>query len=203
VPLSAVTDTADSPPEETVYEVYREPALEQKTGYKSHGHVSNNCSNHMVNDQNESSVSVATRYSSAKCSEEMRGSPTWCKCGECSRTDDTGKVCCAKTPELRFLFENKVQCVTETLLFSQVVLSKSGLKYGDWVGKRWLLSQENGEDSSNRAYRHLAYNTFVNLVSSHLREEWSHKVLPSCVVNAIRRVYPSADGVYSGIVRST
>ena len=132
----------------------------------------------------------------------FRGAPSFCKCTLCKHSD-TGLVCCAKVPELLFLFELNEVCVTRTALFQNMVLSKAGLKYGDWVGKKWLCTELIHENKNNRAYRHLAYNAFVNLVSSHMRKQWSRKTLPCCVVLEIRRAYPSTDGSYSGEVRST
>ena len=200
LPLSAVADPADNP-QETVYEVYRNPTLNHALNGKSHSHVNGNGANHAANHYTVNRV--PDKGGSFLSSQ---GPPTWCRCSQCSHSDQTGTLCCAKLPELSFLLENSEKFVTNTLLFNQIVLNKTGLKYGDWVGKKWLLSKEVHRDecsSAHRSYRHLAYNAFVNLVSSELRAQWSHKVLPSCVVSAIRRVYPSGDGAYSGIVRST
>ncbi|XP_063683271.1 mucin-2-like isoform X1 [Bolinopsis microptera] len=197
VPLSAMADAANHGPEETVYEVYRDPTIAQCTPRgKPHSHVNGNGTSHVVAEhQPKAARSPATGVSN--------GPPTWCSCACCSHADHTGMICCASSPELVFLFDNGEECVTNTLLFNQVVLNKLGLKYGDWVGKKWLMRKENVDHGCNRAYRHLAYNAFVNLVSSQIKKQWSHKVLPSCVINAIRKVYPSRDGAYSGIVRST
>ena len=193
VPLSAMADAANHGPEETVYEVYRDPTLPRG---KPHSHVNGNGNSHVDTEhQTKAAHSPATGVSN--------GPPTWCSCACCSHANHTGMICCANSPELVFLLEDGDECVTNTLLFNQVVLNKLGLKYGDWVGKQWLMRKENVDHGCNRAYRHLAYNAFVNLVSSQLKKQWSHKVLPSCVINAIRRVYPSRDGAYSGIVRST
>eukprot|EP00116_Pleurobrachia_bachei_P004728 sb/3464990/ len=123
--------------------------------------------------------------------------PTWCSCRRCC-DGDTGFVCCLSLPELIFL-SNGSQCVTKSTLFCEVVLNKAGLRLSDWLGKKTLSSST---VQKNNTYRHLAYNSFVQLVSSNVRKQWTEKVLPSCVVTAIRQIYPSANNRYNGPVRS-
>ena len=123
--------------------------------------------------------------------------PHWCECSKCWSSAN-GSVCCTKYTELSFLSNKNCDCVTESLIFKQVVLSKIGIMYGDWMGKKLFDS----EGSSTKLFRHLAYNMFVSLVSSNIRKHWSNKSLPSCVVGAIREKFPEKNAEYTGSVKS-
>ena len=125
-------------------------------------------------------------------------SPSWCSCSHCSSSDPGGQVCCANVPELAHHFNTAAgDCVTLSPLFRHIVLDTRALRYGDWVARKKLLSRRD-----NQEYRHLAYNSFVNLVSAQLGKHWAHQTLPSCVVSGIREVFPSPNAAYSGLVKS-
>ena len=129
--------------------------------------------------------------------------PHWCKCTKC--TDGEHTVCCTGVPEVNSLTiritGQEASCITDTQLFKQVILTEAGLEYGDYLNKKYLQKSEKGADR-NSMYRHLAYDAFINLVSSRYNEGCRNLVLPACVVQSIRKVYPKTNGGYRGFVKS-
>lgn len=130
--------------------------------------------------------------------------PHWCKCSKCLHGENT--ICCTAVPEVVSLTiritGQEAQCITETQLFRQVILTEAGLEYGDYLNKKYLQKLEKGQDK-NSIYRHLAYDAFINLVSCRYNTVCKNLVLPACVVQSIRRAYPKTDGAgYRGFVKS-
>ncbi|XP_065914330.1 P2X purinoceptor 7-like [Dysidea avara] len=107
--------------------------------------------------------------------------PHWCKCGKCrSMPQPSENVCC----------KNRV-CVTTSEVFRQVVLDPHILAVCI-VSRSTIYADV--PDYSSSSYRWAGYRQWqCGYLGSGNR-----KVIPSCVVWAIRDKYPAPDGIYLG-----
>ena len=114
--------------------------------------------------------------------------PSWCRCNICKpmATPEENKCCGKKT------------CITSYALFSQLCTDRNTLFLA--VRSRCDIRTDSMDMSMNgfrkQAYRQYILWTFGNL------GEGDRRIIPSCVVNSIRAIYPSPDGVYMGFRRS-
>ena len=112
------------------------------------------------------------------------GSPEWCKCAHCQ--------------EMETIIENKCcgfkKCVTTYRLFGKCCFDKDCLMLSikAWVDMR---ADEHNLESNN--YGKAEYQQFTLWKYGRLGKG-NRRVLPSCVVWAVRREYHSRDGVYMG-----
>ncbi|XP_063971418.1 uncharacterized protein LOC129261234 [Lytechinus pictus] len=116
----------------------------------------------------------------------------WCRCGNCrDMPTDAEKLCCGKSPE---------ECVREHAVFQMITDEVCLLlQRAIWVDAYNLEgeSQEPGED--NKCMRHAAYRSFIFWQHGKLGQS-NRRVIPSCCVLGIRRMYPSINGHYTGYI---
>ena len=110
--------------------------------------------------------------------------PSWCVCGKCKEMGNpTENVCC-----------QKVKCITNyeeffSLCVNHMVLTLGILDNAD--------TRADPIDYSPAKYRKTAYRHYILWHYGYLRRG-VRRVIPSCVVWAIRHWYPSPTGVYMG-----
>ncbi|XP_064467678.1 P2X purinoceptor 7-like [Ornithodoros turicata] len=117
----------------------------------------------------------------------------WCACGNCSAMPMAREeVCCTSIAEVRRRCPDG--CIVDhsdfqTLCLTTVVMEVMGIEYKKCG---LLLGKE-----PNEIWRHIAYRNFASWIWGPLPEE-DRRVLPSCVVMAIRNNFPSPSGSYTG-----
>ena len=119
---------------------------------------------------------------------------TWCTCGRC-QTMSTGLecLCCKEVPQIEnWMMVNG--CVTQHSFFQHFVLQYWNLFFCRGFHQLIQPSSLTFEDD-NAKFRYTAYRNFVFAIWGKL-PRGHRKVIPACVVTAIRAVYPSEDGQY-------
>ena len=112
----------------------------------------------------------------------------WCICSFCQRMpDEEENVCCKKRT-----------CVTSYVMFNTVCLDREVLQLA--IRARCDIRAEE-PDYSTQSYRKAAYRQYTLWKYGKLGRG-NRKILPSCVVLVIRRVYRAPDGNYMGFRRS-
>ena len=117
-------------------------------------------------------------------SEPHMNGPTWCICGNCKEMGNpTENVCCQKR-----------KCITKyeeffSLCVNHMVLTLGILDSAD--------TRADPVDYSPAKYRKIAYRHYILWNYGYLGRG-VRRVIPSCVVWAIRHWYPSPTGVYMG-----
>lgn len=112
--------------------------------------------------------------------------PEWCMCGNCRHmpTQIENKCYCTR----------RMGCITTQPLFHQLVLDAEvldiAIRYREDV-----LVLENPRNNEN--FRHAAYRQYILWQHGRLGQG-NRRVIPSCCVLAIRRRYPSPNGIYTG-----
>ena len=121
---------------------------------------------------------------------------SWCQCGKCCTMDtDLESLCCREVDKAaQFLTENG--CIIEHDFFPQFCLNKWTLHFCSGFHKK-ILSSPSDYSNDNDRYRYTAYRNFVYAVWNRLPRN-KRKVIPSCVVMAIRRAYPDLSEKYTG-----
>ncbi|PFX13034.1 P2X purinoceptor 7 [Stylophora pistillata] len=111
-------------------------------------------------------------------------SPVWCKCNACRpMPNEIENVCC-----------KRVTCITRFQAFNNICLDRDSLE----VCIRACCDIRADEfNFSMEGFRKSAYRQFVLWRFGKLGRG-NRRVVPSCVVLSIRRIYPSADGQYMG-----
>ncbi|XP_071148081.1 P2X purinoceptor 7-like [Mytilus edulis] len=117
----------------------------------------------------------------------------WCSCSRCSAMPTRRECkCCRNTNVVDSKVEEAdLKCITEHEGFQVNCLNQYVLEttYYEYV-------QDNGplEDNAmiHETYRYLAYRRFVRWVWHKLRKK-NRRILPSCVVTAIRGAFPSQE----------
>lgn len=86
------------------------------------------------------------------------------------------------------------------------MMSKEGLSVsrhliGNAINKKEKRERYFSKKLNNRLYRNLAYQVFFSMTVSadDNYEKGDRFVIPSCVVQKIRMLYPSSDGNYKGL----
>ena len=126
-----------------------------------------------------------------------RGSKDWCKCGCCKK--ENTEIDCLCCQEVYAISEDKFEnhnCITLATEFKTLCLAK-------FVLKNVLVGlHETGEDPlekeselTNRSLRFAAYKQFIWWIFQRLGKG-SKRVILSCVVWNIRKLYPEANGQY-------
>lgn len=119
---------------------------------------------------------------------EPENAGPWCVCGVCRRMPtEEENVCCKKRT-----------CVTSYIMFNTVCLDREVLQLA--IRARCDI-QADEPDYSTQSYRKAAYRQYTLWKYGKLGRG-NRKILPSCVVLAIRQAYPAPDGVYMGFRRS-
>ncbi|KAL9978802.1 hypothetical protein ACROYT_G016366 [Oculina patagonica] len=135
---------------------------------------------------------------------ERRGNTEWCSCEHCQNWDNQQErecVCCQEIDEAMTKISDMdinppLRCIIQHPSFETVCLRREVLETAI-VG----LSQARGirapRELNNINYRYTAYRQFTWWVHNRLGR-YVRKVIPACVVKAIRTEYPNADGNYTG-----
>ncbi|XP_074626925.1 P2X purinoceptor 7-like [Acropora palmata] len=87
-------------------------------------------------------------------------------------------------------------CITDHEEFSVVCLTRAVFRTAI-VGFHYLNRSPVPSPMQNRNYRYAAYRQYVWWIYKRLGRK-KRKVIPSCVVSAIRKEFPEADGNYTG-----
>ena len=112
------------------------------------------------------------------------GGPHWCVCSKCRLMPHPAENVC---------YRNRT-CVTTTEVFRQVVLDPHVLAV--CIVSRSTIYADS-PDYSASSYRWAGYRQWTMWQCGYLGRG-NRKVVPSCVVWAIRDKYPAPDGVYLG-----
>lgn len=108
----------------------------------------------------------------------------WCICRKCQAMPlSVENVCCWQVP-----------CVTTTEMFDNNVLNTDVLSIAIVSGSDILASTP---DYSRASYRKAAYRQWTMWQHGYLGRG-NRRVVPSCVVWAVRNKYPAPDGIYLG-----
>lgn len=113
--------------------------------------------------------------------------PEWCVC----------TVCRVMPLEIENLCCKKRTCVTSFRMYENICLDREVLTLA--IRARFDIMAEEPDYSSN-SFRKAAYRQYCLWKYGKLGKG-NRRVLPSCVVNTIRRYYPAPDGVYMGYRR--
>lgn len=109
---------------------------------------------------------------------------TWCKCRHCREmNNDTENVCC-----------KRVRCVTLHRSFSNICLDRENLEV---TIKERSDFRADEFDFSMESFRKAGYRRYIIWKYGKLGRG-NRRVIPSCVVWAIRYAFPSATGTYMG-----
>lgn len=112
-------------------------------------------------------------------------SPPFCVCGHClEMPTDKERVCC----------KEKRLCRSRSTVFQNICLDSENLST---VIRSLADTYVFTPTYDNRAMRHSAYRQYIMWQHGHLGRG-HRKVIPSCCVRAIRKNYPSPNGLYSG-----
>ncbi|XP_057308898.1 P2X purinoceptor 7-like [Hydractinia symbiolongicarpus] len=147
----------------------------------------------LVSDEEEVSNGVENDEVSFTDAEPRTGNANWCECGNCRAMEtDTESVCCVESNEIPDEFFQGHKCVTEAADFQVVVLTKAVLETA-----LSALHDLRGDtlELKNESYRYAGYKQFTWWIHSRLGKG-VRRVIPSCVVWAIRRKYPAEDEKY-------
>jgi P2X purinoceptor 7 len=114
--------------------------------------------------------------------------PPWCVCGVCQPmpTEEENKCC------------GKIRCTTSYVTFLNTCLDRDVLVMAI-RGRSDLRAEEPGY--STNSFRKAAYRQYILWRYKKLGRG-NRKICPSCVVLAIRHVYPADDGFYMGFKRA-
>ncbi len=110
--------------------------------------------------------------------------PDWCTCGVCCPmlTDEENKCC------------KKIRCVTSFVTFQNTCTDRDVLIMA--IRARCDIRADDPDYSTN-SFRKAAYRQYILWRYKKLGKG-NRRVCPSCVVLAIRKLYPAADGIYMG-----
>ena len=128
---------------------------------------------------------------------------------------------CGRCPEVTATFREKKCCAEENLLRTHLADYEPGvghcvLESPDiqhcfhpiTVRHKWIDQQRyfghtgqalDPDNMTNKNYRHHSYRTYIHYVHAKLHR-YNRKVIPACVVQEIRNLYPDEHGNYVGFV---
>lgn len=124
-----------------------------------------------------------------------RGSKDWCKCGHCKKEiREIDCLCCLEVDAIsEEKFENQ-NCITLCTEFKTLCLEKFVLQ-NVLVGLHKTRGDPLASELTNRSLRFAAYKQFIWWIFQKLGKG-NRRVIPSCVVWNIRKLYPEANGQY-------
>jgi hypothetical protein len=130
------------------------------------------------------------------------GNTHWCNCGKCiSMEEDTHSKCCYEVQQISSTRQAD-DCVTSGERFENTIINPEVLKI---THHELLLASRDGDMrktlalGTNTNLRYLAYRTFIKWINAgHTIGFKNRIVIPSCVIGAIRKKWPSEDGQYVG-----
>ena len=118
----------------------------------------------------------------------------WCWCENCT-IQKTGRECFCCWEEIESeKIRNSTKCITLAENFSTVCLNQDVLetvmaqdkhKEGKSLGQKRVIT--------NKVYRHYAYKNYIYWVHRHELCKTVRFIIPSCVVNSIRKHFPNID----------
>ena len=118
--------------------------------------------------------------------DDLENVPEWCKCGHCvEMPTQLENKCCT---------QRRRACITLAPLFAQLVLDGNVLDLAMRYREDFLVLNN---VRNNENFRHAAYRQYVLWQHGRLGRG-NRRVIPSCCVTAIRRRYPSPNGIYTG-----
>lgn len=123
---------------------------------------------------------------------------TWCKCGNCEDMPSEEECFCCRELETAAVFElgdDACKCIIEHAHFVSIVILKDAL----WTALVGMHDREacHLPNRNNVPPRYASYRQFTWWVHNRIGRR-IRRVIPSCVVNRIRREYPAPDGIYVG-----
>lgn len=110
--------------------------------------------------------------------------PSWCVCNKCVEMDTTLENVCCGTTRCITDFEAFFSICVDHLVLTVAILNRVDIR-ADPI------------DYSPSSYRKAAYRQYILWMHGYLGRG-NRRVVPSCVVLAIRRWYPSPTGLYMG-----
>ena len=129
----------------------------------------------------------------------------WCSCGECDYTTEVESFCCNESSLIKRHISEDSNCVTEQSLFNNIIINQDGLEFTRQLIGNSITCEERRKkyfsaELSDSKYRNLAYKAFFSFVATKAEQGGAGErfVIPSCVVEAIRKAFPSPTGIYSG-----
>lgn len=134
----------------------------------------------------ESEVAAASRA----------GNVDWCSCKCCKEmNDERSSLCCQEVIQITRKQKRPI-CVTATKRFRDVCLNRTVLDVS-LIQRGKSAPAGSSSEARKRALRHAAYFLFA-VMTWREQAKNNRRILPSCVLSAIRRKFPSADGTYTG-----
>ena len=138
--------------------------------------------------------------------EARKGNTNWCLCGHCTKKVVIEAYCCQEVEKLRKQAgDNYKMCIAETEFFKHM-MSVEGLclsrhLIGNTIRQDAKRKKYFAKILDNNLYRNLCYQVFFSMAvsSDDQYEKGDRFVIPSCVVNKIRVLFPSPDGIYTGL----
>ena len=125
--------------------------------------------------------------------ENQKEEGSWCICEQCVDMENSAeRVCCQSIGDtIGRKFDCK-KCISMTPAFQDVCLNRNVLEAA--LGT-WHHLTEQPLEISNKSFRFISYRQFISWVYGYLGKD-IRKVVPSCVVNKIRSIFPAPDNIY-------
>ena len=124
----------------------------------------------------------------------------WCDCNKCVVMSTDLECYCRRKSGLiadAIIGDKKVHCVTEVDIFKSTIEDKEVLELSAYRDTRKQLPTEKDGSIKPEALRYATYHTFLNICTIRNPGKSRRFVLPACVVNKVRELYPSPDGIYT------
>lgn len=126
------------------------------------------------------------------------GNTHWCKCEECEVMPSEEESICCHDSNIISNIRGDLECITQHDSFKSVVLNIDTLstaRYYILMHCKNEIHSEELREASNRIWRHVAYRQFVYWMNSWCKlGRKRRKILPSCVIAAVRQEYPNLAG---------
>ncbi|XP_071959428.1 P2X purinoceptor 7-like [Antedon mediterranea] len=125
----------------------------------------------------------------------------WCQCGRCELMDTAVEcLCCREIENVRAKMnigsENEMACILDHFEFEFVCLHPAVIRTA-LVARTDIRRDSIVDPIPNETFRLQAYRQFTYWVHDRLGKA-VRRVIPACVVNKIRKDFPSIDGNYVG-----
>ena len=153
--------------------------------------------NHSGTDSEDSSDEMSSEDEDEAKMKGRAWTTNWCKWGHCKK--EVREIDCLCCQEVDTISEEKFEgqnCVTQSEQFKTLCLNKFVLQnvlVGFHETRGDVLEKEN--EVRNKSLRFAAYKQFIWWIF-HRLGKGNRCVIPSCVVWAIRTLYPEANGQY-------
>ncbi|XP_041420024.1 P2X purinoceptor 7-like [Xenopus laevis] len=127
------------------------------------------------------------------------GKTDWCLCGNCTAMNTQKEsTCCQEEPAIQALIPDQCSCIIQWDRVTNDILNK---ERADWAYKITNFKQKKKPKQAAymRGIRRAAYRSFTTWVYGYLGTG-NRKVIPSCIVTAIRAAFPDPKGKYVGFL---